>query len=558
MATYNFGLLELADGESGEAAVSVVIGKKKSEAAAAKLADVADPAEPAAYDKPKYSYFTKLQHDNGVRKCQQELKRLREVLIKLREEEIKLKEKKGNEGRINELFEKQRRLRQEQRKLRMDEAILVPQRKAFYEEHCIPLEEDERMKSGGSDFANADSGSNYDGISGNAYNNNDVGNCGSNDQVCDSGEHYSYGYDERQVERGHDNYSNGERQGNCQGQLRMKKVYVRKVKTSSNAGTEAEEKAENNVVSAKATEQKEANADNAFESNKSAGGAAQDGPNNQQGAGAGEKKFFRKERLNGSEKRKKKNAKKTIGNLSEKAKKQDSEADGSKKQAHKQRPEEEKKTLAEYERMCEEKKKSSEVPKTEVRKITAEEFKDLQMLEKKKLDDEETVMKAEKAQPIVKEASKKKGIVEAEGKEATIKDVKPKKVAVPHQNLGFRLSRRVSYDQKAVVQNGDGASTYAYNDGSNGAPRDDYSGPGRHDGYYGNSGYRQQQQQGGQQQRHPANERYYGEHRNSASLLDVENISKFPALPVASSARSAALASASAPAPAEASAPASA
>jgi hypothetical protein len=78
--------------------------------------------------------------------------------------------------------------------------------------------------------------------------------------------------------------------------------------------------------------------------------------------------------------------------------------------------------------MREEKKKSSEVPKTEVRKITAEEFKDLQMLEKKKLDDEKTVMKAEKAQPIVKEASKKKGTVEAEGKEATTKDAKPKKV----------------------------------------------------------------------------------------------------------------------------------
>ena len=65
MVNFNFDLLELADGESGEAAVSVVVAKK-SVAAAAKLVDAADPAEPAAHDKPKYSYFTKLQHDNGT------------------------------------------------------------------------------------------------------------------------------------------------------------------------------------------------------------------------------------------------------------------------------------------------------------------------------------------------------------------------------------------------------------------------------------------------------------------------------------------------------------
>jgi hypothetical protein len=111
----------------------------------------------------------------GVTKCQQELKRLREVLIKLREEETKLKEKQGNEDRIKDLFEEQRRLRQEQRKLRIEEAILVPQRKAFYEEHNIPLEEDERKKLNNSNFTNAESGSNYEGVNGNIYNNNDVG-----------------------------------------------------------------------------------------------------------------------------------------------------------------------------------------------------------------------------------------------------------------------------------------------------------------------------------------------------------------------------------------------
>jgi hypothetical protein len=66
MATYNFDLLELADGESREAAVSAVVGKKMIEAAAAKLVDTADPVEPAAHGKSKYSYFIKLQHDNGT------------------------------------------------------------------------------------------------------------------------------------------------------------------------------------------------------------------------------------------------------------------------------------------------------------------------------------------------------------------------------------------------------------------------------------------------------------------------------------------------------------
>ena len=207
----------------------------------------------------------------GVRKCRQELKRLREVLIKLREEETKLKEKQGNEGRIRELFEEQRTLRQEQRKLRIEEPTLLTERKTFYEVHGIPLEEDERKRPNNSDFADADSGSNYDAVSTNFYNNNDAGNCGGNDQVCAGGEHYSYGHDERQVQRGHDNDSNGERQGNSQGQPRMK-VYVRKVTASSDAETEAEEKPE----SASVTEEKAANTDNAVaapasESDKSAG-----------------------------------------------------------------------------------------------------------------------------------------------------------------------------------------------------------------------------------------------------------------------------------------------
>ena len=64
-----------------------------------------------------------------------------------------------------------------------------------------------------------------------------------------------------------------------------------------------------------------------------------------------------------------------------------------------------------------EKKKSLEVSKPEMRKVTAEEFKNSEMLEKKRLDDVETVMKAEKAQPKVMEASKKEKAGEVEGKE---------------------------------------------------------------------------------------------------------------------------------------------
>jgi len=200
----------------------------------------------------------------GVRKCQHEVKRLREVLIKLREEEAKLKVKGGDEGRVKELSEEQRRLGQEQRKLRLEEAMLVHERKAFYHEHNIPLEEDERNKPISFGFANADSGSNYDEVNGDMYSNNDAGNCGGNDQVCDGSDHYKYGYDEVQVERGHDKCSNGERQGNGLGQPTMKNVYVRKVKaSSSDAGTEVEEKPDENMVSASAIEQKEANADNA-------------------------------------------------------------------------------------------------------------------------------------------------------------------------------------------------------------------------------------------------------------------------------------------------------
>jgi hypothetical protein len=68
--------------------------------------------------------------------------------------------------------------------------------------------------------------------------------------------------------------------------------------------------------------------------------------------------------------------------------------------------------------------KTSEASKTEVRKVTAEEFEGMQILEKKKLDGEEAVIKVEKSK-VNKEASKKE---EVQRKEAATKDGKPKKV----------------------------------------------------------------------------------------------------------------------------------
>ncbi|CAN6286190.1 unnamed protein product [Urochloa humidicola] len=255
MATYNFDLLDLADGESGDAAVSVVVAKKK--------ADAAKPAEPAAQEKSKDFYYTKLQHDEGVRLfkqeqrrlrdvlsklsgdetklkeqpgneahleelsdeqrkprqeqsklwyqemelllqkedfyrangmalsfndyrytkeqldkgvrlCQQEVTRLREVLIKLRREETKLREQPGNEAHLEELSDEQRKLRQEQMKLREEELKLLQQKNAMVREY-------EEKPNNNSNGANGDSGSNYNGANGDVYNNNDGGSCDYND-----------------------------------------------------------------------------------------------------------------------------------------------------------------------------------------------------------------------------------------------------------------------------------------------------------------------------------------------------------------------------------------
>ncbi|CAN6280590.1 unnamed protein product [Urochloa humidicola] len=595
--TYNFDLLDLADGESGDAAVSVVVGKKKTEAAATAKpdADAAEQAGPVAQEKSKDFYYTKLQHDQGIRLCKQELRRLKDVQKKLRVEETKLKEKPaGNEARLKECSDEQRKLRQEQRQLRVMEAKLLQQKEAMVREY-------EKRNSHG---ANEDSCSNNDGGSC-GYSDYGVNNDQYQTQVCDGDEHYPHGHDERQVGRGH--YNNGDRQGHRRGPHRMVKVYRPKVKASSDAGTEAEEKPEASVVSANDTEQKEAIADNAdavpaSESDKSAaGGPSQDGPNNGQGSPAGTKPSKQKTTVNGSVKRKKKNAKKNSATELDKGKKQDFE-DVSKEQADNPPLEEEKKTLAEYERMCEEKKKSLEASKTEVRKVAAEEFKDMKMLGKKKLNDEETVIKVEKAQPKLKEASKKEQVVQAGGKE--VADVKPKKVTIPLQSFAFKTPRRVTYNMEggsfSRVHNGNfqgrsrnnsteprvngrepqneaggnndnGAPRSVYNAQGDGAMRGDYSGHrdamgnsrgnggygyGRgHGGYQGNAGY--QQHQGGNvgryQQERDGNyqQRHYQQRRNFAPLLNVKDVYKFPPLPVPASVRSTVPASETATAPAK-------
>lgn len=61
--TYNF---DLADGEFGEAAVPVVVGKKKTEVAAAKVAGDADPAVPEIYRVMEYRVKAKPSSDAGT------------------------------------------------------------------------------------------------------------------------------------------------------------------------------------------------------------------------------------------------------------------------------------------------------------------------------------------------------------------------------------------------------------------------------------------------------------------------------------------------------------
>jgi hypothetical protein len=119
-----------------------------------------------------------------------------------------------------------------------------------------------------------------------------------------------------------------------------------------------------------------------------------------------ENKDKKKNPLSGSQKRKKKRSSKIAGSETEKAK-QDSAVDGSSKQVAAEPKtyfEEEKRlTLDEYEKVREE-KKSLEATTAAVRKISAEEFKGLQLLEK--ADEEEAVKKAKRVKPKEKTQSK--------------------------------------------------------------------------------------------------------------------------------------------------------
>jgi hypothetical protein len=119
-----------------------------------------------------------------------------------------------------------------------------------------------------------------------------------------------------------------------------------------------------------------------------------------------ENKDQKKNPLSGCQKRKKKRSPKLAGSETEKAK-QDSAVDDSSKQVAAEPKtyfEEEKRlTLDEYEKVREE-KKSLEATTAAVRKISAEEFKGLQLLEK--ADEEEAIKKAERVKPKEKTQSK--------------------------------------------------------------------------------------------------------------------------------------------------------
>ncbi|PUZ36111.1 hypothetical protein GQ55_9G013000 [Panicum hallii var. hallii] len=114
------------------------------------------------------------------------------------------------------------------------------------------------------------------------------------------------------------------------------------------------------------------------------------------------------------------------------------------------------------------------------------------MLEKKKLNDDEAVMRVEKAQPKVKEANKKEEKAEVEGKEAAAKMLNLRRLPFPakildsdHQDVSL-MTRTVPSKTTMVRKD-------AYDGGGNGVPRSDYSSPGRRDGYVrSNGGYLRQ------------------------------------------------------------------
>ncbi|PWZ04014.1 hypothetical protein Zm00014a_027226 [Zea mays] len=280
------------------------------------------------------------------------------------------------------LWEDQRKLRQHQRKLRDQEAKLRSLRKEFYLEHRFPLgagEEDTRVHDQGVDNVN--------------------GTCNA-----DGGRAHVY----------REYNSNGGRQGYPKRKVQR---YVVKAKQPSSSGAPTDQvhhTPEDKVTSDSGSEAPVEIAQDETVTSTNADAAPASGI-------AGKKK-----NANG-------------GNEVDKAKKQGSSETDLLKKADKEQltaypMEEEKKTLVEYERIHEDKKSSVEASRSaEVRKVSADEFEGLRMLERKKLDDDSGVMKAEKVQHKAKDQ-------EEGGKDAD--DAKPKKVVIPMKDLSFQPPRR--------------------------------------------------------------------------------------------------------------------
>jgi hypothetical protein len=139
------------------------------------------------------------------------------------------------------------------------------------------------------------------------------------------------------------------------------------------------------------------------------------------------KRFVPKVKLSGSQKRKQKKKGTVDGSKKNAEQAKEENAVHVSKERIATEPntyfEEEKKvTLDEYEKVLEQRKKSMETTATVARMISAEEFEGLQLLEKKKADEEEAVKKAEKAKPAEETAD----TTQSKGDEGAAKKPKTK------------------------------------------------------------------------------------------------------------------------------------
>jgi hypothetical protein len=223
--------------------------------------------------------------DDALRICRQDQRVYRDFLLKLKYDEENLKGRPGSEASLKEISYMQKKLRPEQKELWEEERRLLHQRNEELLSKC--LQEQEKCKDGL--FKLEIEETNLKGQPGNeaclkeisdetnklrldlkklleeekrllrdgGYSNNDGASSVYSDydeyqtQLGDGGDHYyPRDHDERQVDR----------LGYRQRQPKVTKKYVPKPKASSDAGAEAEEKPEENVVSATNSEQNEASA----------------------------------------------------------------------------------------------------------------------------------------------------------------------------------------------------------------------------------------------------------------------------------------------------------